>query len=136
MKRNPAALFVRIFVILAFACAAYAQSVSQISGTVKDASGLPITDAQVSVTQTDTGVARSTVSAANGTYSLPSLPIGPYRLEVKKEGFSTFVQNGIVLQVDTSPTVDPVLKVPPPWWKAIAAASARWSTSSRCSKCR
>src|SRR5579885_649887 len=88
---------------------AFAQSVSQISGTVKDASGLGVAGAQITVTQTDTGITRTTVSAANGTYSLPSLPIGPYRMEVKKEGFATFVQNGIVLQVDTAPTIDPVL---------------------------
>ncbi len=44
-------------------------------------------------------------------YSLPSLPLGPYRMEVKKEGFSTYVQSGIVLQVDSAPTIDPVLKV-------------------------
>ncbi len=40
-----------------------------------------------------------------------ALPLGPYRMEVKKEGFSTYVQSGIVLQVDTAPTIDPVLKV-------------------------
>ena len=99
------------FLWLVFCGAVFAQSVSQISGTVKDASGLAVPDAQVTVTQTDTGVSRSTVSAANGSYSLPSLPIGPYRMEVKKEGFATFAQTGIVLQVDTAPTIDPVLNV-------------------------
>src|SRR5690242_3988143 len=89
----------------------YAQSVSQITGTVRDASGLAVPGAEVTATQTDTGLARSTVTAADGTYSLPSLPIGPYRVEVKKEGFSSFLQSGIVLQVDTAPAVDPVLKV-------------------------
>src|SRR5689334_21293343 len=89
----------------------FAQSVSQIAGTVKDSSGLAVPGAQVTVTQTDTGISRTAQSGANGSYSLPSLPIGPYRMEVMKEGFSTYVQNGIVLQVDTAPTVDPVLKV-------------------------
>jgi hypothetical protein len=89
----------------------FAQSVSQITGTVRDSSGLAFPGAEVTVTQTATGVTRSTQTGGNGEYSLPSLPIGPYRLEVKKEGFSTFVQNGIVLQVDTAPTIDPVLKV-------------------------
>ena len=84
---------------------------SQISGTVKDASGLGIPGAEVTVTQTDTGVTRTAQSDANGVYSLPSLPLGPYRMEVKKEGFSTYVQSGIVLQVDTAPTIDPVMKV-------------------------
>ena len=87
------------------------QSMSQISGTVKDVTGSAIPGADITVTQTDTGVTRSTQSAASGDYSLPSLPIGPYRMEVKKPGFSTYVQSGIVLQVDTAPTIDPTLKV-------------------------
>lgn len=110
-KRITTALFVRVLLCLAFGSAVFAQSVSQISGTVKDATGLAVPDAQVTATQTDTGATRTTVSAASGAYSLPSLPIGPYRMEVKKEGFSTFVQTGIVLQVDTAPTIDPVLTV-------------------------
>jgi len=109
MKRLSTTLFVPVLLCLAFCSAVFAQSVSQISGTVKDASGLGVPEAQITVTQTDTGVSRSAISAANGAYSLPSLPIGPYRMEVKKEGFATFVQTGIVLQVDTAPTIDPVL---------------------------
>ena len=42
---------------------------------------------------------------------LPNLPIGPYLVEVTKDGFSKYVQTGIVLQVDTNPTVDVSLKV-------------------------
>jgi len=109
MKRISTRLLVPL--CLSLGLALFGQSVSQISGTVKDASGLGIPGAQVTVTQTDTGVTRTAESDANGVYSLPSLPIGPYRLEVKKEGFSTYLQSGIVLQVDTAPTIDPVMKV-------------------------
>ena len=42
---------------------------------------------------------------------LPNLPIGPYQIEVTKEGFSRYVQTGIVLQVETNPTVDVSLQV-------------------------
>ena len=111
MKRVLSSFLATVFLSFAFGLPGFAQSVSQISGTVKDASGLAVPGAQITVTQTDTGVSRTAVSAANGAYALPSLPIGPYRMEVKKEGFSTFVQAGIVLQVDTSPTIDPVLTV-------------------------
>src|ERR1700682_758982 len=104
----------RAFIVGAFACAGlWAQSaaVSQISGTVQDSSGLAVPGAQVVVTQTATGASRNTVSGSDGAYLLPSLPIGPYRLEVKKEGFTAYVQSGIVLQVNTNPTIDVSLKV-------------------------
>jgi len=42
---------------------------------------------------------------------LPELPIGPYQLTVTKEGFSRYVQSGIVLQVDVNPTIDVSMKV-------------------------
>jgi len=90
---------------------AQSAAVAQISGTVQDSSGATVPGAQISVTQTSTGAIRSTQSGADGAYVLPNLPIGPYRLEVKKEGFNTFVQSGIVLQVASNPTVDALLKV-------------------------
>jgi len=111
MKRISIRLFAPVCLFLGLAVGLLAQSLSQISGTVKDASGLGIPGAEVTVTQTDTGLSRTAVTDANGIYSLPSLPLGPYRMEVKKDGFSTSVQSGIVLQVDTAPTIDPVLKV-------------------------
>src|ERR1700686_2621997 len=84
---------------------------AQINGNVKDATGLAIPGAAVKVTQTATGVVRNTISGSDGDYVLPNLPIGPYLLEVTKEGFSKFVQTGIVLQVETTPTVDVSMKV-------------------------
>ena len=101
-----------VLLVYAIACfGLFAQSVSQITGTVRDASGLAVPGAQVTATQTDTGVVRTTLTSADGAYVLPSLPIGPYRMEIKKDGFNTYVQNGIVLQVDTAPSVDATLKV-------------------------
>ena len=94
------------------ACAAvWAQSTAQINGTVHDSSGLAVPDATIKVTQTATGAVRTTTSGTDGAYTLPSLPIGPYLLEVTKDGFSKYAQTGIVLQVDSNPTIDPSLKV-------------------------
>src|SRR5579863_5861986 len=86
-------------------------STSQISGIVHDASGASVPGASVRVTQTDTGFTRIEVTASDGAYVLPNLPIGPYRMEVTKEGFSTFIEPGIVLEVNTNPAINPILKV-------------------------
>src|SRR6266481_1106766 len=99
-----------LLLCMLFGCAAlWAQS--QIQGTVKDSSGAAVPGATVKATQTDTGAVRNVTSAADGGYILSNLPTGPYRIEVGKQGFSTYVQTGIVLQVDSSPTVDIALKV-------------------------
>jgi hypothetical protein len=90
---------------------AQSQNNAQIQGTVLDASGSAVPGAQVKATNTDTSLVRTVDTGGAGDYVLPNLPSGPYRLEVSKQGFSTYVQTGIVLQVSTSPTVDVSLKV-------------------------
>src|SRR3989475_9828146 len=89
----------------------FAQAVSQISGTVKDQSGAVLPGVEITVTQTDTGIARNAVTNETGSYVLPNLAVGPYKLEAALPGFRTFVQTGIVLQVNTAPVLNPVLEV-------------------------
>src|SRR5690242_12907790 len=92
-------------------CALSWAQTSQIDGTIKDSTGLAIPGAAIKVTQTATGIVRTTVSGAEGGYVIPNLPIGPYLLEVAKEGFTKYAQKGIVLQVDTNPTIDVLMQV-------------------------
>ena len=86
-------------------------SLSQITGTVRESTGAAVAGAHVSATQTDTGLLRKADSGGDGVFQLPSLPVGPYKLEVQKEGFSTYNQSGIVLQVGSSPTIEVALQV-------------------------
>src|SRR5688572_29151897 len=83
----------------------------QISGRVTDASGAVLPGVDVTFTQTDTGLVRSVVTNEGGQYVVPSLPIGPYRLEVALQGFRTFVQSNIVLQVNANLVVDASLSI-------------------------
>jgi len=99
------------FALMAAAAWAQSAAVSQISGSVQDSSGSAVAGAQITVTQTDTSLVRIAQSGADGSYVLQSLPIGPYRMEVTKEGFSTYVQSGIVLQVNSNPTIAATLAV-------------------------
>ena len=100
---------VALILVLTFS-AAFAQT-AQINGTVRDASGLAIPGANVKATQTATGVVRTTTSGGDGGYVLPNLPVGPYLVEVTKEGFSKYAQTGIVLEVNAAPTIDVSMKV-------------------------
>lgn len=107
-----------VYVLAAILClslpSAYleAQSaVSQVSGAVRDPLGAAIPDAAVQIRNTATNEVRTVQTDGRGEYSIPSLPIGPYQLEVKKQGFSTFIQNGIELVVNTNPEIVVTLKV-------------------------
>jgi len=51
------------------------------------------------------------ITNETGSYILSNLPIGPYKVEAALPGFRTFVQTGIILQVNGSPAVNPVLEV-------------------------
>ena len=92
---------------------AWAQSVSssQVSGVVRDSSGGALPGADVTITKIDTGAVRSAVTSADGSFVLPNLPVGPYQLKVALQGFTTYVQDGIVLQVSSNPQINVTLAV-------------------------
>ena len=91
----------------------FAQAVAnaQIHGVVSDATGAVVPGAPVKTTQTDTGQVRTTVTANDGSYVLPNLPVGPYTLEVTVPQFNSYVQSGIILQVGTNVAVNVALNV-------------------------
>jgi carboxypeptidase family protein len=98
--------------ILAVTCAVvWAQATAQINGTVKDQTGAVLPGAEITVTQTDTGISRNTITDETGSFVLPNLATGPYRLEATLPGFRTYAQSGIVLQVNASPVINVVLQV-------------------------
>jgi hypothetical protein len=87
------------------------QATAQIAGAVKDQTGAVLPGVEVTATQTDTGAVRNAITNETGSYLLTNLPIGPYKLEVSLPGFRTYVQTGIVLQVNSSPVINAVLEV-------------------------
>src|SRR5881396_2929472 len=111
MKRFTWNIFLEILFLALTCTMGWAQSTAQISGTVKDQSGAVLPGVEVTATQTATGLARSVVTNETGSYILPNLPIGPYRLEAALPGFRTFAQSGIVLQVNGNPEINIVLEV-------------------------
>ena len=94
---------------LAVSTAAWAQATAQINGRVADESGAVLPGATVTMIQTDTGLTRSVVTDGEGAYQITNLPTGPYRLEVALQGFRTYAQTGIVLQVGGTPTLNVAL---------------------------
>src|SRR5579862_7448436 len=85
---NLLAMALAIF-FTTFAPSAAAQSTGIILGTVRDASGASVPDANVTVLNTDTGQARTATTGSDGAFRIPALQVGHYTVKVEKAGFKT-----------------------------------------------
>ena len=79
---------------------AFADVYATIRGTVTDPSGAVIAGAQVTATNTLTGISKTVTSQANGSYEFLQLPTGPYTVTVTKSGFKTFKSSAFTLTVN------------------------------------
>src|SRR5437016_10006330 len=111
MKRTVFVSTIVLFISLIACAGVWAQATAQIGGTARDQSGAGLPGVEVKATQTETGITRTAVTNETGSYVLPNLVVGPYRLEAALPGFRTYVQSGIVLQVNASPVINIVLEV-------------------------
>ncbi len=84
---------------------------AQVSGQVADPTGAPVSGATVTLTETDRNVNHTATTSASGSYTVPNLPVGPYRLTVAAPGFKNYVQSGIVLQVGDTPVINVPLQI-------------------------
>src|ERR1051325_7661313 len=103
---RPIQLF-SLAVLLAFLAgipAAGQYTTASLGGTVEDPAGAVVPDATVTVQNEGTGLTRTVMTQANGTFLFPALTIGNYKLTVTKQGFTTYVQTGIVLTVNQAAT--------------------------------
>ena len=108
----PAIVVAALVVFLFTPCVnAQAVAVASLSGRVADVSSAVIAGAEVRATQTETHLTRSTNTDPQGNYSLSNLPVGPYVLEVKADGFKTYVQSGIVLQVGNNVEMNVTMQI-------------------------
>ena len=105
-----------IFVIAAVSIIATGQAYAQVAGamltgTVKDASGAVIPNAQVVITDVATGVARTVSAGGAGLYAAPNLLPGTYEIRVSATGFSTQVQRDVTLTVGGQQILDFTMRV-------------------------
>lgn len=84
--------------------------VSSITGVVEDSTHAVIPNAAVTATDTDTGLFRTVVSGPDGSFTVPLLPVGPYRLTVSSPNFESFEQTGIDVRLGYSAPVTVTLR--------------------------
>src|SRR6267378_4054188 len=84
---------------------------ASVRGTIMDDQGAAVADAEVTITNVDTGYTRSMKSGSDGAYNFPDLPLGSYRIQAAHPGFKAATQTGIVLHVADSLAINVSLQV-------------------------
>lgn len=84
---------------------------AQIARVITDPSGAAVVGAHLTATQTETNAVHTAVTDANGTYVMPYLPVGPYRLEMTASGFTKYLQTGILLSVSNNVAINVALMI-------------------------
>src|ERR1035438_5945263 len=79
--------------------------VGRVTGTVTDQSGAVVNGAKVTLTNNDTGVV-ATKMTADGIYAFTAVQPGTYTLRIENAGFSTHITNNVVVHVQQVDTVD------------------------------
>jgi hypothetical protein len=82
-----------------------------ITGTVLDPAGAVVPNAAVSAKNTETDAVFTAASTNTGNYTLASLPIGTYELEVTASGFKKYVRPGIQVEVAETVRADANLQI-------------------------
>lgn len=80
-------------------------------GQVLDPSGAVVPDAQVVVTNQETGVKATVTTTSAGTYELPSVLPGLYKIAVEAKGFKGYVRKDIVVQANQDNVADARLEL-------------------------
>ena len=92
-------------------CALGQQTLGAITGTVTDPSGAVVSDATVKAVNIATNLEVVAHTKANGSFQIPDLPAGTYRVTVTKEGFKTETHTKILVFGNRTTTVDTTLVV-------------------------
>ncbi|MBI1355465.1 MAG: TonB-dependent receptor plug domain-containing protein [Acidobacteria bacterium] len=89
-----------------------AQEVSAgITGIVTDPSGASVVAAEVTAADLDRGLTYTTQTNEAGNYALPRVPPGRYEIRVQSEGFRTWLQPEVILEVNQRARIDVTMEL-------------------------
>ena len=92
-RGGPAVLFPRTWAVILFQCGALSipvlgQAIGLVGGITRDAaSGKPVAEAQVNAHNLDKGTDQTTLTGADGIFTLTNLEAGQYEVAATKDGF-------------------------------------------------
>jgi hypothetical protein len=80
-------------------------------GTIHDSTGAALPGATVTVTNTATSITTSTTTNASGSYEIPSLHTGVYKIDASAAGFSDAIADNITISVGGRQHIDLALNI-------------------------
>src|SRR5581483_11675207 len=82
-----------------------------VTGVVTDSASAVMPAVKVTIRNTDTDITRTMMTNADGYFTLPELPAGPYELTVEKDGFRTHRETGLRLETGQTLRTDVALQL-------------------------
>jgi hypothetical protein len=90
---------------------AHADVTGSITGVVRDRAQAVLVGAKVTISNSQTNLSQSTISAADGSYRFLALAAGTYKITVSAAGFRPYSTNEITVQVNDQLKLDVTLDV-------------------------
>jgi hypothetical protein len=113
MPRSKGVTLAVLLLLLTGAAALGQRVTGRLRGQILDPSGGAVPDAQVVVTNQHTGVAVTVATTSAGTYELPSVLPGLYKVSVEAKGFKGFLKIDVPVLADQDNVVDAQLELGP-----------------------
>ena len=111
MPRSMTLVLVAVFCLLTGPGAFGQRTTGRLRGQILDPSGGAVANAQVTVTNQQTGVTVAITTTSAGTYELPSVLPGLYRVSVEAKGFRSLVKKDLPVLADQDNVADAQLEL-------------------------
>ena len=102
-----------LFLFLIVPANIYAQSTGSATlvGTITDSSGSLLPGAKLTVVNTGTSFLSESSTTTEGSYYIPNLIPGTYRLTIEAAGFKKYIREGITLRTNETPRIDVMMEI-------------------------
>ena len=113
MNIRKSVSWIVVFLLWAVTPAAlFGQNVyGKISGVVSDNTGAAVGGCTVTLANLDTNESNQVTTDGSGNYSFPNIAPGRYKIQAEKSGFKIFVQQPIVVEIESGLKIDIALAV-------------------------
>jgi hypothetical protein len=89
---------------------AFAGTTGRVNGILKDAGGMPVAGAKLTLSDRDKGTTVTVTSDRKGTYAFPIVAPGTYKLRAEAQGYRAEERPSVMVHVDSAVKLDLTLE--------------------------